>query len=121
MEALMRMALRPSTNARPRPATQGADLEGGVDELRLDCGPSGDPSGGVGCTRWVFALHARRAVGIPQLWAGHRVSEGHTGTPGRQRGFCALGVVPLAKLDEAIVRFFGKTDESLASLMANMD
>jgi general secretion pathway protein E/type IV pilus assembly protein PilB len=30
-------------------------------------------------------------------------------------------VVPLAKLDEAIVRFFGKTDESLASLMANMD
>jgi hypothetical protein len=39
------MALRPSTNARPRPATQGADLEGGVDELRLDCGPSGDPSG----------------------------------------------------------------------------
>jgi general secretion pathway protein E/type IV pilus assembly protein PilB len=30
-------------------------------------------------------------------------------------------VVPLAKLDDAIVRFFGKTDESLASLMANMD
>ena len=30
-------------------------------------------------------------------------------------------VVPLAKIDEAIVRFFGKTDESLASLMANMD
>ena len=30
-------------------------------------------------------------------------------------------VVPLAKLDQAIVRFFGKTDESLASLMANMD
>jgi len=30
-------------------------------------------------------------------------------------------VVPLAKLDEGIVRFFGKTDESLASLMANMD
>jgi type IV pilus assembly protein PilB len=30
-------------------------------------------------------------------------------------------VVPLAKLDDAIVRFFGKTDESLASLMANID
>ena len=30
-------------------------------------------------------------------------------------------VVPLAKIDDAIVRFFGKTDESLASLMANMD
>ena len=30
-------------------------------------------------------------------------------------------VVPLAKLDYAIVRFFGKTDESLATLMANMD
>ncbi|KRO61864.1 MAG: type II secretion system protein E, partial [Verrucomicrobia subdivision 6 bacterium BACL9 MAG-120507-bin52] len=30
-------------------------------------------------------------------------------------------VVPLAKLDDAIVRFFGKTDESLATLMANMD
>ena len=30
-------------------------------------------------------------------------------------------VVPQAKLDDAIVRFFGKTDESLASLMANMD
>jgi hypothetical protein len=96
MESLERMALRPSTNARPCPATQGGDLEGGVDELRLDCGPSGDPSGGGGCTRWVFALHARRAVGIPQLWAGHRVSEGHTGTPGRQRGFCALGVVSVA-------------------------
>jgi hypothetical protein len=96
MESLERMALRPSTNARPRPATQGGDLEGGVDELRSDCGPGGDPSGGGGCTRWVFALHARRAVGIPQLWAGHRVSEGHTGTPGRQRGFCALGVVSVA-------------------------
>ena len=44
----------------------------------------------------MFAVHARRAVGIPQLWAGHRVSEGHTGTPGRQRGFCALGVVSVA-------------------------
>jgi len=30
-------------------------------------------------------------------------------------------VVPLAKIDDAITRFFGKTDESLASLMANMD
>jgi general secretion pathway protein E/type IV pilus assembly protein PilB len=30
-------------------------------------------------------------------------------------------VVPIAKLDDAIVRFFGKTDESLASLMANID
>ena len=30
-------------------------------------------------------------------------------------------VVPLAKIDDAIVRFFGKTDESLASLMANLD
>jgi len=30
-------------------------------------------------------------------------------------------VVPLAKIDDAVVRFFGKTDESLASLMANMD
>jgi hypothetical protein len=90
------MALQMSKNARPRPATQGADLEGGVDELRLDCGPSGDPSGGGGCTRWVFALHARRAVGIPRLWAEHTAGEGHTGTPGRQRGFCALGVVSVA-------------------------
>jgi len=38
------MALRPSTNARPRPVAQGGDLEGGVGELRPDCGPSGDPS-----------------------------------------------------------------------------
>ena len=30
-------------------------------------------------------------------------------------------VVPLAKIDEAIVKFFGKTDESLQTLMANMD
>ncbi len=39
-----------------------------------------------------FAVRARRAVGIPQLWAGHRVSEGHIGISGRQRGFWALGV-----------------------------
>lgn len=92
----MRMALRPSTNARPRPATQGGDLEGGVGELRSDCGPGGDPSGEGGCPRWVFAVHARRAVGIPQLWAGHRVSEGHTGISGRQRGFWAPGVVSVS-------------------------
>ncbi|NDB96353.1 MAG: type II/IV secretion system protein, partial [Verrucomicrobia bacterium] len=30
-------------------------------------------------------------------------------------------VVPLAKIDQAIIKFFGKTDESLAALMANMD
>jgi general secretion pathway protein E/type IV pilus assembly protein PilB len=30
-------------------------------------------------------------------------------------------VVPLAKIDHAIIKFFGKTDESLAALMANMD
>ncbi len=29
-------------------------------------------------------------------------------------------VVPLEKIDEAIIRFFGKTDESLQTLMANM-
>jgi hypothetical protein len=44
----------------------------------------------------VFAVHARRAVGIPRLWAEHTAGEGHTGTPGRQRGFCALGVVSVA-------------------------
>ena len=92
----MRMALRPSTNARPRPATQGGDLAGGVGELRSDCGPGGDPSGEGGCPRWVFAVHARRAVGIPQLWAGHRVSDGQTATSGRQRGFWALGVASVA-------------------------
>ncbi len=90
------MALRPSTNARPRPVTQGADFEGGVGELRLDCGPSGDPSGEGGCPRWVFAVHARRAVGIPRLWAEHTAGEGHTGTSGRQRRFWALGVVSVA-------------------------
>jgi hypothetical protein len=37
-----------------------------------------------------------RTVGIPRLWAEHTVSEGHTGTSGRQRGFCALGVVSVA-------------------------
>ena len=30
-------------------------------------------------------------------------------------------VVPLARIDEAIVKFFGKNDESLQTLMANMD
>jgi len=44
----------------------------------------------------VFAVHARWAVGIPRLWAEHRVSEGHTGTSGRQRGFWALRVVSVA-------------------------
>ena len=39
---------------------------------------------------------ARRAVVIPQLWAGHRVSEGHTGISGRQRGFWAPGVVSVS-------------------------
>jgi hypothetical protein len=43
-----------------------------------------------------FAVRARRAVGIPQLWAGHRVSEGHTGTSGRQRGFWPLGIASVA-------------------------
>lgn len=37
-----------------------------------------------------------RTVGIPRLWAEQTVSEGHTGTSGRQRGFCALGVVSVA-------------------------
>jgi len=96
MESLERIALRPATNARPHPSTQGGDLEGGVGELRLDCGPSGDPSGEGGCPRWVFAVHARRAVGIPRLWAEHTAGEGHTGTPGRQRRFWALGVVSVA-------------------------
>ena len=41
-------------------------------------------------------MRARRAVGIPQLWAGHRVSEGHTGISGRQRGFWAPGVVSVS-------------------------
>jgi hypothetical protein len=44
----------------------------------------------------VFAVHARRAVGIPRLWAEHTAGEGHTGTPGRQRRFWALGVVSVA-------------------------
>jgi hypothetical protein len=35
-------------------------------------------------------------VGIPQRWAGHRVSEGHTGISGRQRGFWDLRVVSVA-------------------------
>jgi hypothetical protein len=96
MESLECMALRPSANARPRPSTQGGDLEGGGGELRLDCGPSGDPSGEGGCPRWVFAVHARRAVGIPRLWAEHTAGEGHTGTSGRQRRFWALGVVSVA-------------------------
>lgn len=48
----MRMALRPSTNARPRPAPQGGDLEGGVGELRSDCGRGGDPSGEGGGPMW---------------------------------------------------------------------
>jgi len=30
-------------------------------------------------------------------------------------------VVPLARIDEAIIKFFGKNDESLQTLMANMD
>ena len=37
-----------------------------------------------------------RTVGIPRLWAEQTLSEGHTGTSGRQRGFCALGVVSVA-------------------------
>ena len=39
---------------------------------------------------------ARRAVGIPRLWAELTAGEGHTGTSGRQRGFCALSVVSVA-------------------------
>ena len=109
----MRMALRPSTNARPRPATQGGDLEGGVGELRSDCGPGGDPSGEGGCPRWVFAVHARRAVGIPQLWAGHRVSEGHIGISGRKRG--CLGPGCCQRLRRVGRRRFGTFGEPACS------
>ena len=44
----------------------------------------------------MFAVHARWAVGIPRLWAEHRVSEGRTGISGRQRGFWAPGVVSVS-------------------------
>jgi len=91
----MRMALRPSTNARPRPAPQGGDLEGGVGELRSDCGRGGDPSGEGEGPMW--GCGARTAGGgNSAAMCRARVSEGHTGISGRQRGFWALRVVSVA-------------------------
>ena len=64
-------------------------------ELRSDCGRGGDPSGEGEGPMW--GCGARTASGgNSAAMCRARVSEGHTGISGRQRGFWALRVVSVA-------------------------